>query len=97
QKTYGQSKIEPRETDHSAKDQPHAKCHHRDDRQCDPTPNPTLAAMTTAKNTLQTKFNAVHAGKIAQEQKVTEQGVAEAALDALLTTPGGDGAERQRR
>ena len=51
-----------------------------------PAPNPTLAAMTAGMNTLQTKFNAVHAGKVAQEQKVIEQGVAEAAADALLTT-----------
>jgi hypothetical protein len=51
-----------------------------------PTANPTLAAMTTAKNTLQTKLDAVAAGKVAQKQKVTEQNTAEDALDALLTT-----------
>jgi hypothetical protein len=51
-----------------------------------PTPNPALATMTTAKTTLQTKLDAVAAGKTAQKGKVTEQNTAEDALDALLTT-----------
>jgi hypothetical protein len=51
-----------------------------------PTPNPTLAAMTTGKTTLQTKLDAVEAGKTAQKGKVTELHTAEDALDALLST-----------
>ncbi len=51
-----------------------------------PAPNPTLAAMQTAVTNLQTKNNAVEAGKAAQEQKMTERATAEGAFNAAFTT-----------
>ena len=45
------------------------------------TPNPTLAAMQTALNTLTTKNTVAEAGKTAQEQKMTERDTAEDAFD----------------
>ncbi len=52
------------------------------------TPNPTLAAITTAANALETKINAYNSAKAAAEAALADRDASAQELDALVTQEG---------